>query len=179
MENPNTGFMKRLNGLCKERNISQGDVSRGIGLTRQSISLYAAGKRSPDIITLNKLCDFFSVSADYLLGRTDFGKPENIKLVETLGLTDAAIAQLTHIKSINFQNMETLCDERTPIEVLNQMLASTELFTILTGIKAISNGQQSNADNVYENFGWRIAKKDVIQMALNDVMSRMIAKIES
>lgn len=62
---------ERLKDLRTERGLSQKEVSISIGLTRNALGNYEAGIREPSIDVIIRLCDYFDVSADYLLGRTD------------------------------------------------------------------------------------------------------------
>jgi transcriptional regulator with XRE-family HTH domain len=69
----------RLKELRISRNLSQKDIAKYINKTTQSYSLYERGERDPDSATLIKLADFFDVSVDYLLGRTNIPKMLMIK----------------------------------------------------------------------------------------------------
>ncbi|MGE7094374.1 helix-turn-helix domain-containing protein [Lysinibacillus sp. NPDC048646] len=62
---------ERLKQLRKEKNLTQAELGNKINVTKVSISGYESGNRSPDTDTLQRLADFFEVSTDYLLGRTD------------------------------------------------------------------------------------------------------------
>lgn len=64
-------FYDRLTALRQDKRISQNELAKKTGLTRQAISLYETGKREPNLAVINRLADFFNVSVDYLLGRTD------------------------------------------------------------------------------------------------------------
>lgn len=64
-------FYNRLTALRQDKRISQNELAKKTGLTRQAISLYETGKREPNLAVINRLADFFNVSVDYLLGRTD------------------------------------------------------------------------------------------------------------
>lgn len=64
-------FGKRLATLRKEKGISQYEFADRIGFSRGQVANYEQGKREPDYETLQKIADFFNVSTDYLLGRTD------------------------------------------------------------------------------------------------------------
>lgn len=63
--------MNRIKKLRQEKNISQSALASYLGVTQQTVSAYESGDREPDLETLNKIADFFDVSVDYLLGRTD------------------------------------------------------------------------------------------------------------
>lgn len=62
---------KRLKRLRSEKKLTQMELAEKIGVTHVSISGYESGKRTPDTETLTKIADFFNVSTDFLLGRTD------------------------------------------------------------------------------------------------------------
>ncbi|MCS1384793.1 MULTISPECIES: helix-turn-helix domain-containing protein [Lysinibacillus] len=62
---------ERLKKLRKEKKLTQTELGSKINVTKVSISGYESGNRSPDTDTLQRLADFFEVSTDYLLGRTD------------------------------------------------------------------------------------------------------------
>lgn len=64
-------FNERLKELRLEKGTKQKDVAEYIGLTTKAYCFYELGKREPSIQTLSKLCDYFDVSADYLIGRSD------------------------------------------------------------------------------------------------------------
>ena len=60
----------RIAKLRKEKNLSQAQLAKETGLTRQAISLYEIGKREPKLETWVKLADFFNVPVPYLQGIT-------------------------------------------------------------------------------------------------------------
>jgi transcriptional regulator with XRE-family HTH domain len=64
-------FGKRLSQLRKSHKLSQYDLADRLSFSRGQIANYEQGQRQPDYETLQKLADFFDVSTDYLLGRTN------------------------------------------------------------------------------------------------------------
>lgn len=60
---------KRLKNLRGKT--TQEEVAGRIGISRARYSHYENGRSEPDTETLNKLADYYDVSVDYLLGRTD------------------------------------------------------------------------------------------------------------
>lgn len=62
---------KRLKELRNEKDILQKDVANYLNITTSAYGFYEQGKRTPDSETLTKLANFFEVSVDYLLGRTN------------------------------------------------------------------------------------------------------------
>ena len=61
----------RIKDLRKERNITQSDLAKILNVTQDSISLWEKNKRVPDTQYIIQLADYFEVSVDYLLGRSD------------------------------------------------------------------------------------------------------------
>lgn len=67
--------MKKIRELLQ---LTQVKVANDLKLSRQVYNFYENGKRNPDMQTLIKIADYYGVSIDYLLGRTNVIKPENI-----------------------------------------------------------------------------------------------------
>ncbi len=61
----------RLKLLRKARKISQLKLALDLNMNQNSVSRYENGEREADYNTLIKIADYFGVSVDYLLGRTD------------------------------------------------------------------------------------------------------------
>ncbi|MCI5739296.1 MAG: helix-turn-helix domain-containing protein [Ruminococcus sp.] len=61
----------RLKELRKQHNISQLKLAMDLQLNQNAISRYETGVREADYSTLIKIADYFDVSIDYLLERTD------------------------------------------------------------------------------------------------------------
>ena len=64
-------FAQRLVELRTEQGLSQYKLAEMLGFSRGQIANYEQGSREPDHATLQQFADFFRVSVDYLLGRTD------------------------------------------------------------------------------------------------------------
>ncbi|MGN1234612.1 MAG: helix-turn-helix domain-containing protein, partial [Christensenellaceae bacterium] len=63
-------FAERIKQLRREAGLSQGELAKKIGVTQRKISYWENGQIEPDLATIDVLCNYFGVSADYLLGRT-------------------------------------------------------------------------------------------------------------
>ena len=61
----------RLKLLRQQKGISQLKLAMDLTMNQNSISRYENGERQADYTTLIKFADYFNVSIDYLLGRTD------------------------------------------------------------------------------------------------------------
>ena len=64
-------FSQRLLELRKQNNLTQDQLGKQINVSRYAILTYEKAKSYPDVEGLIALADYFKVSTDYLLGRTD------------------------------------------------------------------------------------------------------------
>ena len=64
-------FSKRLKELRTEKNLSQQELAKEVGLTHTAIGLWELNKRTPNLDAVIKLAKFFKVSLDYLAGLED------------------------------------------------------------------------------------------------------------
>ena len=55
----------------EERNLLQKDIAELLNITASAYGYYEQGKRIPDSDTINLLSDYFNVSLDYLMGKTN------------------------------------------------------------------------------------------------------------
>ena len=64
--------LKGLKEIRKKRKLSQLKVALDLSISRETISYYENGKRSPDVDTLIMLSNYFNVSIDYLIRGEEF-----------------------------------------------------------------------------------------------------------
>ncbi|MCI8356268.1 MAG: helix-turn-helix domain-containing protein [Lachnospiraceae bacterium] len=82
---------ENIKQLRLARNLSQVDLAKKLGVTKQSISNWENNNIQPSIDMLIRLSNYFSVSTDYMLGL------EERKFIEINGLTER---QLAHIMAV-------------------------------------------------------------------------------
>lgn len=61
----------RLKSLRKSRKITQQKLAVNLNVEQSTISEYERQVRIPDIYLMEKICDYFDVSMDYLIGRSE------------------------------------------------------------------------------------------------------------
>jgi len=61
----------KIKELREAKGFSQEELAKELKVKQHTISRYESGEREPDITTIRKLCKFFNVSSDYLLGIKD------------------------------------------------------------------------------------------------------------
>ena len=66
--------MKGLKEIRKKRNLSQLKVAMDLSISREALSYYENGKRSPDLQMLLLLSNYFGVSIDYLITGKEFSE---------------------------------------------------------------------------------------------------------
>jgi transcriptional regulator with XRE-family HTH domain len=67
-------FGERLNQLRKSKNLKAEGLADIVGVKRRIIFMYEKGESKPSFDVLIALAEYFDVSLDYLVGRSD--KPE-------------------------------------------------------------------------------------------------------
>jgi len=62
-------FAETLLALRQGRNLSQRTVAADLGISQPLLSHYEKGTREPGLNFVCRVCDYYGVTADYLLGR--------------------------------------------------------------------------------------------------------------
>ncbi len=60
-----------MSSLRRERGLSQRKAAADLKISQALLSHYENGAREPGLIFVCRACDYYGVSADYLLGRTE------------------------------------------------------------------------------------------------------------
>ena len=90
--------MNRLRFLRNEKGESLEKIAKYLSVTVQTISNYETGKRDMTPDTLIKLAEYFNVSTDYLLGKSDIRNPKDVNI------DDADVAFASGVKALNDTN---------------------------------------------------------------------------
>lgn len=65
-------FKEKFLELRKEKGIGQVQLASDLGVSNAIISFWETGRNEPTLQMLKKICIYFNVSADYLLGLSEF-----------------------------------------------------------------------------------------------------------
>ena len=68
-------FADKIIALRKKKGVTQKDLAISLSLSERGIQNLEYGKTTPTVETVIKLCRYYGVSADYLLGLTDEPTP--------------------------------------------------------------------------------------------------------
>lgn len=92
----------RIKLLREEKQIRQDELAKILSISPSAVGMYERDEREPnDEITL-KIAEYFEVSTDYLLGKSDIRNPEEIKNIphansgglDTTGLDEEDLKEL-------------------------------------------------------------------------------------
>lgn len=130
MKNVTDIFKVRFHELRIMNKKSQEELARELGVSRGAISYYEKGNRVPDINVLNSIAEYFHVSCDYLLGKSDIPKPDTERqaISELTGLSDASISALKLLKKTSTPecglDYETVTHRLLMLEAINVIIES-------------------------------------------------------
>ena len=75
---------KRISELRKERGITQGQLADKVGVSKSSIGGYERDTKKPSIDVLKRLSEYFGVTTDYLLCKSEFKNSPHHKIEKAL-----------------------------------------------------------------------------------------------
>ena len=87
-EKYNSPFATAIRLLMDDRGTTQDELADKIKKTRQTVSQYVNGISEPGYETLVKIADYFNVSTDFLLGRTQ-DKSRSPSAIDELGISES------------------------------------------------------------------------------------------
>ena len=128
-------FGQRLRDLRTEKNISQDELAKLIDRHESAISKYERQKKEPNYKVLNKLANFFDVSVDYLLGRT------NVRIPYKMYYTGDEFGKLAEIEKHDF-DPEDIAWIKLRSEVEDGEITATELRELAESLKRIKKLQK-------------------------------------
>lgn len=141
-------FSKRLIRLRERKGFTQQQLADAIGITRQSLSLYEKAERTINIELLAKIADFFNVSTDYLMGRTDVASMnEDIQTAcKVTGLSEEAIKAIKNIHD-NDPYRILKRDIMYSSEILEKILLSDKFMGFLSRIGRLKGFESTLPDD--------------------------------
>jgi transcriptional regulator with XRE-family HTH domain len=102
---------KTLGSLRREQNLSQREAAAKLGVSQALLSHYENDAREPKFDFVIRACDYYGVSADYLLGRSDERNGVSIRVFESVrDVVDELIGLKTNETNL-FNKLEQLTSE--------------------------------------------------------------------
>lgn len=101
-------FSRVLREVRQRMGITQAEMANRLGVARASLSLYEAGKQTPDLTFLDRLHRETGMSFDYLMGYTDNYTPETLGMDKVVGLSTESLERLKTMPDIDRQLIDSL-----------------------------------------------------------------------
>lgn len=124
---------QRLSQLRAESGLTQNQLAEKMHSTRSSVSNYERGKTVP-LRDLSFYCDYFDVTADWIMGRTNIRKPDMEPLTQLIyTATDSCVDlgapafTVSHVRALS-QAVLNYCRKPAagvlPVEVMNKNMTT-------------------------------------------------------
>lgn len=96
----------KIRELRQEKGLTIKDLSENLNIKEPTLSKYERSEREPNIDSLIKIADYFEVSVDYLIGRSDCKKQDYQPIADLLGIDDKTIEILLSLVKTESQIKE-------------------------------------------------------------------------
>ncbi len=132
---------QRINSALAAANKKQKELAAALGVTDNTISYFASGKRTPNTEQIIKIAEFLNVSADYLLGLSDVQSTDidTQAICKKIGCSEEVIENLTFLysgeKNIGGTIFKKHKQKRVSTDFLDQFFSSPKLEHFLLTIK--------------------------------------------
>ena len=170
-------FSQRLRELRTNKKISQQTMSRKLGLAEATYGTYETSRYLPPVDTLSALADYYNVSTDYLLGKTDDRYSEN-EGTDKLDFSDECMDRLVDI-SKNETQKKILEDIITGKDFV-KLLSYIEEYKLLKDNSEIDNSKITNTSkSQYKPKNMKFSTKGYIRFTntLFDLIQRIFMNI--
>ncbi len=96
------GFPSILSKLRREKRINQRTAAAALNISQALLSHYENGLREPGLDFIHSACDYYGVSADYLLGRS----PLKTRIPKSLQEGDSFFAEFSEVMALAFAELD-------------------------------------------------------------------------
>lgn len=107
------------------RSVTQAELARHLGVTRQAVSAYALGTSVPDMLKFKEIADFFKVSYAYLLGTTPLINEDHNNFAEK-----------SHLGTRTLNAILKICENPRDAFSFILLVESSEFYEIINAITA-------------------------------------------
>lgn len=156
-------FANRLFEIRENRGITRQKAADDLGISRASLEYYEKGKRTPDLNTIGKISDYFNVSIDYLMGKSDCTS-YNLGLqgvCEYLGVdtvTAIGIFSLLKLSSKHSDELKVILGSHALKTVISYILAAWDLRRELgeecfSELEKVTECMNKSAEELFDEYG--------------------------
>lgn len=115
-------FNEILSRLRREKGVSQREAAAALGISQALLSHYEKGVREPGLVFLSEACEYYGVSADYILGRSAYKQKINLTQ-EQIDSSKLFFDSVTKLALVAF-SLEDETDRQRMASLLSAMLCS-------------------------------------------------------
>lgn len=133
VENNNGVFPSRLRRLLTEKGDTITALARELGLSRQAVSLYVDGTNTPNADKLCAIADYFNVSTDWLLGRTETRSP-SMELQAAVRYTNLSENATEILHQLGSASIMESGDRVAVTRMLSDLIESSRFFNMFSGL---------------------------------------------
>lgn len=150
---------RRLRKLREKTALSQREMAKRLNMAPSTLAMYETGKRAPDYHVLQRLADFFNVTVDYLIGRSE---ALEIDLLDALEDQDTKIKvgdkPLTPEQRVALlEQLDDSEQNRLDPEVKELMRDIQAFFRAHPNMSA--QAKQETLEDLAEYFKWRMEQR--------------------
>ena len=146
-------FSERLKTLRSEKELTQEQLARELGISNKSISVYEKGTSLPSIDTLARLASYFNVTVDYLIGYSDQRNPEISNIASKLYLSQEATMIIMRLsEQFNSVTNEPLTS------TLNKVITNPHFTDFLELLSTFVSLTDKDWENMCQDFEKRLSK---------------------
>jgi len=103
-----SAFAEVLGKLRRKKGLSQRQAATDLGISQALLSHYENDAREPKLDFVIKACDYYDVSADYMLGRSDECSQKMLQLMDAVSDTANALEEIKKAESELISNLKQL-----------------------------------------------------------------------
>lgn len=117
---------QRLKQLRTENHLTQAQLAEILGIAKTTLAAYEQGKSEPNIVLLIRMANYFCVTVDYLIGKTNCSNSDYQPIADSLGIDEKTIETLlllsaTTYKYSNLDYLEAIIQHPQFPALLNQI----------------------------------------------------------
>lgn len=103
-------FKDRLKSIRKEKGISQYKLASDLHVAQSTIAGWENGNREPDFEMIKRISEYFHVTIDYLLGKSDTPSSENTSGIKVLRFGESIFEDLDKLPEEAQAKVKEYCE---------------------------------------------------------------------
>ena len=124
----NAIIRENLNRLLREKNVTQGECARALGVAASTVSSWVSGGKTPRMKAIDKLCRYFDVDRAAIL------TSQNERAVELEGLTNEEGVLIDNYRKLD-------ADQKSAIQMVTAaFMAQRAAVTVLGNVVKATHG---------------------------------------